>query len=42
MICKHMGLQVTDRYYEHIPEKGLWCDVGPDTQGGPLVVRLYN
>jgi hypothetical protein len=23
MICKHMGLQVTDRYYEHIPEKGL-------------------
>jgi len=19
MICKHMGLQVTDRYYEHIP-----------------------
>jgi hypothetical protein len=22
-ICKHMGSRVTDRYYEHIPEKGL-------------------
>jgi len=20
-ICKHMGLQVTEKYYEHIPEK---------------------
>jgi len=20
MICKHMGLQVTDKYYEHTPE----------------------
>jgi hypothetical protein len=19
--CKHMGLQVTDKYYEHIPQK---------------------
>ena len=21
MVCKHMGLQVTDKYYEHIPER---------------------
>jgi len=22
-VCKHMGLQVTDRYYENIPERVL-------------------
>jgi hemoglobin-like flavoprotein len=21
MVCKHMGLQVTDKYYEHVPER---------------------
>jgi len=23
MICQHMGLQVTNKYYEHIPETGI-------------------
>jgi hypothetical protein len=23
MICKHVGLQVNDKYYEHIPERVL-------------------
>ena len=23
-------------------QEGLWCDVGPETQGGPLAVHLYH
>jgi hypothetical protein len=42
MICKHMGLQVTDRYYERIPEKGLLWACGAMWGLTPKVVHwLY-
>jgi hypothetical protein len=31
-ICKHMGLQVTDKYYEHIPERIILCGMYPLSQ----------
>ena len=40
--CKRMGLQVTDRYYEHIPEKGLLWSCGATRGLTPKVVHwLY-
>jgi len=41
MICKHIRLQVTDRYYEHIPEKGLLWYCGALWGLTPKVVHWF-
>jgi hypothetical protein len=45
-ICKHMGLQVTEKYYEHIPEKvindhgtTIMCDIRVITDQAILANR---
>jgi len=37
MICKHRGLQVTDRYYEHIPARAININGSTIMWGVPVI-----